>query len=129
MASKINAIAQTSALIAKNKPETSAYVCAELAQKLHLISKGVVDVYTFECNGYKNACQDKYLNKLSRENPQAANAYAQKIQDEGEKYCEKRKAQLEKKIEKIRAEFAIDIKSASLSGIVWKISEHNEYYI
>lgn len=129
MASKINAVAHTSALIAKNKPEISAYVCAELAQKLHSISKGVVDVYTFQCSGYNNDLQDKFLNKLSRENPQAANAYAQKIQDEGEKYCEKRKAQLQKKIENLRAEFALDIKPASLSGIVWKISEHNEYYI
>lgn len=129
MTSKTNAIAQTSALIAKNKPALSAYVCAELAQKLHSISKGVVDVYTFQCNGYKNDLQDKFLNKLSRENPQAANAYAQKIQDEGEKYCEKRKAQLQKKIENLRAEFALDIKSASLSGLLWHISEHNDYYI
>lgn len=129
MASKINEVAHLSVLLAKHKPDLSAYVCAKLAQELHSIGASIVSIATFECNGYKNDWQDAYINKISKRSIDDANAYVKKIQDDGIAYCEKRKNTIDKKIKKIIAEYGIDIRHAGLSGLIWQIDAIHEYYI
>jgi hypothetical protein len=123
-------LAQLSAMLARYAPNLSSYTCAELATKLRGISKSCIDVYTFECNGYKNEWQDNYINKLCHEKKiNEANEYSAKIQNEGTAYCEKKKATIRKKLQKICDEYKLDIHTANLSGLCWQYEYQREYYI
>jgi len=121
---------QLGAMLARYNANLSAYTCAELAIKLRSISKACSAVYEFECNGYKSEWQDKYINKLCHENKiSEANAYCEKINNEGAEYCEKRKASIRKKLQKLCDEYSLDIHTAELSGLCWSYESKREYFI
>ena len=128
MTSKTHKIAHLAALLAVHTTK-SAHTCADLAIKLNGLGAAISAVYTFECNGYKNDRQDQYLNKLSRTDKKAAIKYCNKLNSEGAAYCEKRKAQIEKKLSAICADTGLNIETANLSGLVWRIDPIREYYI
>ena len=129
MTSKNHKLAQLAALIARNLPKESAHTCASVAIKLTSIGAGLQAVYTFQCNGYKTDGQDKYLNKLSRENVQMANDYSHRLNVDGSRYCEKRIGQLDNKLTIIRTETGLDFKSAGLSGVCWTMPNGSEFFI
>lgn len=129
MQSKNHKLAQLAAMLARNLPKESAHTCAGLAIKLTSIGSGLQAVYTFQCNGYKTDDQDKYLNKLSRENVQAANNYSHRLNVHGSSYCEKRITQLERKLTTIRTETGLKFASAGLSGVCWTMPNGSEFFI
>lgn len=129
MQSKNHKLAQLAAMLARNLPKESAHTCAGLAIKLTSIGASIERVQTWACNGYKNERMDEHLNKLSRENAQAANAYCVKINLEGEAYYSKRMGQLKKKLTTIRTETGLDFQSTGLSGVCWTMPNGSEFFI
>lgn len=129
MQSKNHNLAQLAAMLARHCPNASAYTCASMARELTSIGKSIAKAQTWACNGYKDAAMDRRLCRLSMLDVPAANAYAAKINADGEKYVSKRMAALEKKLAVIRTETGLDIKSAGLSGICWKLPNGSEYFI
>ena len=129
MQSKNHKLAQLAAMLARSLPKESAHTCAGLAIRLTSIGASIERVETWACNGYKDERMDEHLNKLSRTDMAAANAYATKINEDGEAYVSKRIAALEKKLAVIRTETGLDIKSADLSGVCWKLPNGSEYFI
>ena len=129
MQSKNHNLAQLAALLARHQPNASAYTCAKLALDLTSIGKAISKAQTWACNGYKNEAMDRRLCRLSMLDVPAANAYAAKINEDGEAYVAKRMAALEKKLSAIRAETGLDFQAAGLSGICWKLPNGSEYFI
>ena len=129
MQSKNHKLAQLAALLARNLPKESAYTCASVAIKLTSIGGSIEQVQTWACNGYKNERMDEHLNKLSRVDTAAANAYCAKINLEGEAYYSKRMGQLEKKLASIRFGTGLDFQSAGLSGVCWTMPNGSEFFI
>lgn len=128
MSSKTFQTAHLAALLAVHT-DKSAYVCADLAIKLKSLGDKQTRSQTFECNGYKTEYQDAYLNKLSRENVPAANAYALQIQVIGANWCEKQERSIKKSLDAIVRDTGLNIEPAGLSGLVWRIDAHTEYFI
>lgn len=129
MTSKNHKLAQLAALLARNLPKESAHTCAELAIKLTSIGSAIERVQTWACNGYKDERMDEHLNKLSRVDTTAANAYCAKINLEGEAYVTRRMAALEKKLTAIRTETVLEFRSAGLSGVCWTMPNGSKIFI
>lgn len=129
MQSKNHKLAQLAALLARSLPKESAHTCAGLAIKLTSIGSAIERVRTWACNGYKNERMDEHLNKLSRTDPAAANAYCTKINLDGEAYYSKRMVALEKKLTTIRTETYLDFQAAGLSGVCWTMPNGSKIFI
>jgi len=129
MTSANHKLAQLAALLARSLPGESAYTCASVAIKLTSIGGSIEQVQTWACNGYKNERMDEHLNKLSRVDTAAANAYCAKINLEGEAYYSKRMDQLEKKLTTICTETGLKFASAGLSGVCWTMPNGSDFFI
>jgi len=130
MTSKNFELAHLAAMLMQHTTSESAHTCAELALKLTSLSRSIVEVQTFACNGYKTEHQDKLLNKLSHEGKfDQANEYADKLWSEGAAYETKRNAQFDAKLQKLSVDYGLNLQRAGLSGIRWVYEPGREYFI
>ena len=129
MQSKNHKLAQLAAMLARSLPKESAHTCAGLAIKLTSIGASIERVETWACNGYKDERMDEHLNKLSRTDVAAANAYCTKINEDGLAYVTMRMGQLEKKITTIRTDTGLNFTLAGLSGVCWTMPNGSEFFI